>query len=519
MSRSLKVEEFTPEDPASDRVPVRILIAALASTAAGVLTAATFEYMMVPIQTELGISVDGLTGLTLVPVAASLSVVFVVGALGDRFGLRRTMTTGVILYVIGAIMTMLSTSSTLLLMARGFSGVGGITLGILGLAALNQACRNSRERGRVFGYFAAIVPATFILGALVSAQITQSLGWRAVPVLWILVGACVFLLVQSAIPGSANERERRELVTPILAGVALSGVGIAATTYAGSPGISRGALTLALIALLVLVLIMRRMSNPTLDLRILQSRGAMVVVLAILLTTSVNFFFFINLFVQYRYALPLVQVSLLMAIPQLAAVIGGILGGRMSSWWTARTAAVVALAVCAVGTLGFTAIGPNSPVLLPVILLSAMAVPNAATVGPLTQVLLDRAPLGGSAAASAVRSAVWSLGGILGSITLGTLAFSAFARSLTNALEQSGLDLAQAQEIAGRVRAGEIVALIQQQLAKTAPVSSLELTGTTSGLGIARIDALHLVSIVGFAIYACAALLMLLLDLRARSRK
>ena len=494
----------------------RTIITAFMAFTAVALSVATFEYMMVPLQIDLAISVDGLTGLTLTPVAASLLVVFVVGALGDRLGLRRTMSGGAILYVLGAVLVMVATSQAWVMAGRGLTGIGGITLAITGLATLNATCRDAKERGKVFGYLAAILPATFLLGALVAAGLTDSWGWRTVPVLWILLGVAILVSIRLSPFTPVSGRAKGELATPILAGLVLAGLGIAATTLTSNRAFAVAAVTVAVTALVALLLLMRALSHPTLDLRVLRPRGATFIVGAILLTTAVNFYFFVNLFIQYRFQLPLIQVSLLFVAPQIAGVAGGIIGGRISSRWNAPTAATIALGASAAGALCFLFVRAESPVWVPIVVLTLMSLPNSASVGPLTQLLLDGAPAEGSGAASAVRSALWSVGGIFGSIALGSIAFTAFTASLTDSLHASGLDLSAASALAEKIRSGGIVAEIQQELSATAPLSGLELSGLTSGLGLAQLHALHLLAIIGFAMLVCAGILLGVLAARAR---
>mgnify|MGYP002737342261 CR=1 FL=1 len=486
------------------------LIAAYLAAAGGAFAQASFEFMMVPLQSELGLSVDQITGLSLIPAAASLAAVFVVGALGDRVGPRRMLTVASIVSVVGALLVMAAPGWAAVVLGRAIGGIGGIALAVTGLAMLNEAAGDERARGRLFGYFAAIVPATFLVASILASVVSAQLSWRLVPVAWIVIALVVLaagLRVQSR---TAAGEARGELWTPLLAGLALAGIGLAASLLAGSAIAAILALTVSVACGLVLVVLMRSLQRPSLDLRLLRAPGALLLCGAIILATLTNLFFFVNLFLQYRFPTAVVGLSLLFAVPQALAVLGGIAGGRLSSRVGPFTAAILALFAAAVLSLGFLLVRADSAMWVPIAVLAVFAVPAAGMVGPLTQSLMGRAPADGSSAASSIKSATWSLGGILGGVTVGALGFSVFTRSLAGRLQESGLDLPAAEFIAEQVRSGAFVSELAQQLVSTHPPSADLLAGSATGLHLAQVDALHAAAVAGCATFGLAALLVAL---------
>lgn len=465
--------------------------------------------MMVPLQNDLRISVDTMTNLTLVPAAGSLLVVFLIGALGDRISRRSIIAAGAICYMVGAVLMITAANVGMALAGRLLGGTGAITMLITGLASLNDSVDDEASRGRVFGIFAALTPATFIFGGLVASVVCQFTSWRVVPVLWFALGALVLVRLRTLPSPATIARSRNELVTPILAGVGLACLGLAFTTWATSTTVALTALTASFLAIGALVITMRMMKHPTLDLRVLRVRGSMAIVLAILLVTSTNFFFYVNLFLQYRFAVPLWELSILMVIPQVSAVAGGLLGGRLATRFGAPLTASLVIAVSGTVGLGFLLLQPGSPVWMPVVVLTVSALPTTACVGPLTQSLLDRAPEGGSAATSSIRSAAWSLGPIIGGVAVGAVVYRTFTQSLSHTLVDAGLAAEAAATIAERVRSGEFVAQIADQLRITNPAASAELESATTGLASAQVEAMHALALVGFAAYAVATALLL----------
>ena len=57
---------------------------------------------------------------------------------------------------------------------------------------------------------------------------------------------------------------------------------------------------IGVLALALLVVVMRRSSDPTLDLRVFRRPGALLVFTAALVASMPNLFFYTNLLIQYR---------------------------------------------------------------------------------------------------------------------------------------------------------------------------------------------------------------------------
>jgi MFS family permease len=487
-----------------------LLAAAYLAAAAGTLSQASFEFMMVPLQSELGLSADEITGLTLIPAAASLTAVFVVGALGDRLGARWMLTVASVVFAVGAVLVMSAGGWASVVVGRAVGGVGAIALSVTGLAMLNSAVDDERQRGRLFGYFAAVVPATFLVASLVASVMSTRFSWRVVPIVWMGMALVVLLVARRLRLASVRSQARGEMGTPLLAGGVLACIGFAAAIFAGNSTTALLALAGSAALAVILIVLMRRLRNPSLDLRLFRAPGAVLLCGAIVLATLTNLFFFVNLFLQYRFPADVVSLSLLMAVPQLFAIAGGVAGGRLSARLGPLRAAAIALLAASMLSLGLFIVRADSPMWVSVLVLAVFAVPAAGMVGPLTQSLMQRAPVDGSSAASSIKSATWSLGGILGGVTVGAVGFTVFTRSLSSRLADVGMDLPAAQHIAEQVRSGAFVSELGERLRVTNPPGADVLTGSQTGLHLAQVDALHTGGLAGMVTFGLAAVLVAL---------
>ena len=84
-----------PMGPPIPSEPVRrqtgAAVTAFISASALILALGTYEFMILPMQHDLDLTVDQANATNLIPAAASLLVVFASSGLSDRFGYRRLL--------------------------------------------------------------------------------------------------------------------------------------------------------------------------------------------------------------------------------------------------------------------------------------------------------------------------------------------------------------------------------------------------------------------------------------------
>lgn len=481
--------------------------------AATYVTLSSFEFVLVDMQLDLGFSTDDANSLNYMPAAASLLVVFVAGSLADRWGPRRMLLIAATLFTAGAIMVGLAPSTTWVVMGRILDGVGGVTMAIVGLSVVNATVTEPGQRARVFGIYAAITPAVFMLAPPVSALIVESAGWRAGVVPWVILG-CLLLLATWRFVPARGSIGGGELATPLLAGLVLAGVALGVTSLPTSRDFAVVAGVIALVSLTILVITLRRMTSPTLDLGWCRGRGMIILLVALAVTSMPNLFFYTNLMLQYRYSVPLVLIALLLIVPQACAVAGGLLSGPVSARVGPQRAAAGALAVSALASLGTLIVTPEAPIWVPVLALTLSAAPIAFVVGPITDTLLSRAPSGASGTASSMRKATWTLGGVLGGALVGAVGFGAFQTRLTEILETEGVDFAEAELLSREIRDGAVVDELAARLSD--PIAREALISKGPALVEAQSYSFAVMGVISATVYAVATVLMLLYIRRVR---
>ncbi|BDG02123.1 multidrug effflux MFS transporter [Anaeromyxobacter oryzae] len=133
---------------------------------------------------------------------AATQLVF--GPLSDRFGRRRTLLGGLLLYVVGAIGCALAPTIQVLVVARVVQGLGAGSGPVVGRAIVRDVY--PREHGaRVLALMATAQALTPILAPILGGYVQVWSGWRAVFVILVVLGtaflAAAWALVAETVPG------------------------------------------------------------------------------------------------------------------------------------------------------------------------------------------------------------------------------------------------------------------------------------------------------------------------------
>lgn len=506
---------------AGDRLPAGLITASLIAVACASATVASFQYVVVDMQSALGFSSDSANALTFMPMAASLLVVFLAGSLADRWGPRPIQLCAISSFTAGAVLVAVAPNLGVAVIGRMLDGVGGVTMAIVAVSVINAIVVEPRQRARVFGFYAAVTPAAFTVVPPIAALLVERVGWRAGMLPGIALGILALLTTIRYMPRGLNPAHRQapggvtpELLTPLLAGVVLAGIGLGVTGIPVSGALSATAILVAAVALIALIALMRRMSAPTLNLRWCRARGMTLLLVAMALAAMPNLFFYTNLLLQYRYGAALLVIAVLLIITQAAAAAGGLLSGPVSARIGPAQAAAVGLLICGALRLTTMFVNADSPIWVPVLALAASSAPAAFLIGPIINTLLSRAPKDDSGVGASVNKATWTLGSVLGGAIIGTLTFNAFQSRLTDILNVDGLPLGDAQIIAKEIRDGAAVADIAVNI--TEPIARNDLIAQAPGLVSAQIHAFAVMGLVSGIITLGAALLMALYIQRVR---
>ena len=421
-------------------VRARTATAFLALSAAG-LTFQCLEFMLEALKEDFSMTSNETVVLSQVSFGSCLLVVFLVGALADRVGDRLVLMVSSGIFCFGASLFAVAPNDKALIVGQAVCGIGTIAMAIIGLSILNKNYSDPSQRAKAFGLFAVITPVVAVVSPLFASLIIAHLGWRSVTATWIVLGLAVFFLAKNSLPKSNDRSERIELLTPTLAGIALTGIALTFSfleidvdSSAHSPA-ALISFVVGAMALILLVGSLRRIPMPTLDFRSLRPRGALPVVMALFVVNGVNFFFYTFLMLQYRYHQTLLETAVFLIAPNITATFGAVAGGRLTARWGSAQVALYSLLAASFFSLTALAVSAESSAWLPIAVLCIVAFPIGAGVGPVTQTFMELAPADGAASASAFRNSSVNLGGAIGGLLVGAVIFSKIDASTAQNIE------------------------------------------------------------------------------------
>src|SRR3954453_16305073 len=129
------------------------------------------------------------------------------GSLGHRFGRKTFLAIGLVVFAVGSLSATFSTTSTMLALSRAVMGVGAALIMPATLSLLTNIFRDSRERGRAIGVWAAVAGGGGAIGPVIGGFLLQHFWWGSVflvnvPVCVMALIGGYLLLPQSRDPGA-----------------------------------------------------------------------------------------------------------------------------------------------------------------------------------------------------------------------------------------------------------------------------------------------------------------------------
>jgi EmrB/QacA subfamily drug resistance transporter len=353
----------------AQREPNRWAVLALLSVAQlMVVLDATIVTIAIPsAQQALHFSTESRQWIVTAYALAFGSLLLLGGKLGDLFGRKWTLITGLVGFSIASAIGGLAQSFGVLVTARALQGAFGALLAPSALGLLTVTFEGSADRPTAFGIFGAIAGGGASLGLILGGALTELLSWR-----W-----CLYVNLVIAVPTTivalrllVNPRapEREPIDIP---GVLTSALGLFALVFGFSNAETHSwgatATIVALIASPVLltafVLIERRAEHPLLPLHIIWNRARGGSYTALLLAGAGIFavFLFLTYFLQQQLGLsPLTAGLAFLPLTGVLVVTSTTVQTRVIQHTGVKPLVLTGMALGAIAMFLFTRLTPDS---------------------------------------------------------------------------------------------------------------------------------------------------------------
>lgn len=435
----------------------RVLLAVCIVVGAATTVPASYNYVLIPMLNGLGASETQGSLLRQLPSIAGLLVIFLAGILGHRWGERRFIIRCGVLFTLGNAAVAVAPRLGVAVAGLVLESVGASGFLVVTLALLSAQVSNDEARASAFATYAIVGPVIYLGMPLLAGVIVDHSSWRLVAVIWAFSGLIIIIASRVLLPTDDAPRESQELLTPALAGVVLMAA-VQTVSAADRDGLLSVAtlvrLGMALAAFIALYWLRRRGASPSLSLAALHQGGMSLLLIIVILVSFANLWFYITVGLQYVYGLNVLQTAVAMLPAQLAGIGGAMITRRFMRRRGISVTGITFLAALALSLLLSTVITADSPLWVPIVVLSIYAAASVGASIPLTNAVMNLAPKGEDGSASAFRSAASNIGSAVGVVVMTTIVFAAFSASLTNTLQSQGLNSKQSASIAMDIRDG-----------------------------------------------------------------
>jgi EmrB/QacA subfamily drug resistance transporter len=362
------------------------------------------------------------------------------GALGDRYGRKGVLLTGLAVFGLASGAVLFVDDVTLVIVLRGVAGVGAALVMPMTLSIIT-AVYPPEGRGRAVGIWSGVSFGSALLAVLLAGGLLEAYSWRSVFAANAVLAAVA--LVAAAVLAPAS---RAAVAVPLdVVGALLSVTGIGAVVFGIVEGPERGwghgaVLAGFAVGAVVLGAFVRwelRTPHPLLDLRVFRLRGVSAGSLVITAETLAMFgFFFLGLqYLQEILGYSPIRAGLALVAMAVGAMVFSPVAPALAKRYGMAAVIGLGMAMIAAGLLVLAVVVDGSGIwgFLAATALLGAGVAFAAT--PATEAIVAALPPDKQGVASALNDLTRELGGVLGIALLGSVFNSAYRAEVGRAAE------------------------------------------------------------------------------------
>ena len=422
------------------------------------------------------------------------------GSLSDRYGRRRALALGLVIFGVGSTLSAFSGSSSVLIASRALMGIGGALIMPSTLSILTNVFP-ADERGRAIGIWAGVSGLGIAIGPIVGGWLLSHFWWGSVFLVNVPVVIVALILGRLIVPDSKDPSPNA--LDPV--GAVLSIVGLVSLVYAIIEAPSHGwtstqtivTFAFALIVLAVFTIWELRSDHPMLDVTFFENPRFTAANISIVLVFFALFgsLFFLTQYLQFVLGYTPLQAGLRVAPIALVLMVSAPLAGRFVSRFGNKVLVASGMTAVAIGLgfLGTITVSSGYPhVLIALVILGAGM---GTAMVPATESIMGSLPLAKAGLGSAMNDTTRQIGGALGVAILGSVFASAYTSNIAASLTGLPADTAAAASasVDQALKAGQLIGgeagLAIITAAKEAFISAMD-RGLFVGAAIALLGAM-----------------------------
>ncbi len=355
------------------------------------------------------------------------SLLLTAGTLGDRYGRRGTLMTGLAVFGGGSALAAFAPGVGWLIAFRALMGIGAAAIYPTTLSIITNMFEG-QERARAIGIWAALAGVGVALGPILGGVLLDRWWWGSVLLVNVPIVAVSLVLLPLVVPTSRDPRARRL----DLGGAALSTAGLTALLYGiieaprrgwTAPPVA-GSIVLGIVVLLGFATWEWRTREPMLPLDFFRRArfSAATVALSLTFFGLFGYIFLLTQYLQFVRGLSPLAAGVRLAPPALGLVIGAPLAPRIVERVGTKVVVAAGLSCAALALVlaSRSSVLAHDARLAPVFALFGFGM--GMTMAPATESIMGSVPPDRAGVGSAVNDTTRQTGGALGVAVLGSLA-------------------------------------------------------------------------------------------------
>jgi EmrB/QacA subfamily drug resistance transporter len=384
------------------------------------------------------------------------------GALGDRYGRRRSLVGGLVVFAAGSALAAFSSGTGVLIAARVVMGLGAAFVMPATLSILN-AVFPPRERPQAIAAWSAVTGAGVVIGPTLGGLLLSHFWWGSVFLINLPLAALALIGVLLTVPETAEpSRQRFDLLGVVLVAgslFALVDAIIEAPDRGWTATTTLAEIAGGLVALAVFVGWELRTRNPLIDLRVFRNRAFSAAAGSV---TVVFFALFGSLFVLTQYLQLVLGYSPLSAgvraLPfAIATAALSPVSPLLAKRFGTRVVIPAGMVLMGIGLLDFATAGVHTSYPPLAIAVAIMGAGMGLVMAPASNTIMTTVPAHQAGAGSAINDTIREVGGALGVAIVGSLSAAVYRSHLTSLLAGAHVPAAVTHVATGSVAAANAV--------------------------------------------------------------
>lgn len=346
------------------------------------------------------------------------------GSIGDRFGRKRWMSAGLVLFMIGSVVGALAESVGMLIAGRGIQGLGAAFVLPATLSIVTNAFDRD-ERGKAIAIWTAVGGMGIGFGPAIGGYLVDRWDWSAA--FWIHVPIILIVLLgQVIVPESRDERN----VGLDIPGAITATLGISVLVFAIIQGNEEGwtsgliiagfAIAIALLA--AFVVIEQRATYPMLPLHFFKQKDftGSVLIIGLMFFAGPATFFFLTQFFQIVQGKDPFEAGLLILPNAGAIVVASAIAPKLAEMIGPKKITVISTAIMAASMVMFTQVNADWSAGTEIAVILVLGFGFGLGMPALTDSIMAAVPVEDAGVGSAVNDVSRELGSALGVAVLGS---------------------------------------------------------------------------------------------------